>query len=1317
MKLREKSHEIKISEIKKDILKLQKELDDLYSEHNIQISASGFSSSPGDSDNTSSGISPEDLKRSEKLYRQLVESANSIIIRWDMNGTLLYANEYALRFFGYSYSEMIGSDVRMLIPLTENSGRILSNLVEDIISSPENYLQFENENIRKNGEHVWVNWANRVITDEQGDFSEILAIGNDISGIKRTEEKLARERELFEGIFNNIPVMITIYDPMLQNFRFNTELKRLTGWTEDDAADGNFIEKVYPDPVYRQEVVEYMQSLESGWKEWEMTTKSGTKLMSSWANILLENGVQIGIGIDIRERKQAEATLKENEQRLRATFNNAAIGIVEVDPQDMFINANNRICEMLEFEKSELLGKNVHDITAPEDRSESDVINDKIHKGEVKVHDYEKRYIKRDGSAIWVHVTVSGVYDSSGKHLNSIGTIEDISERKKTEQALRESEERLRLLADNISQMVWISDPAGMPVWFNKRWYDYTGINLDQMQNGGHLLVNHPDQSSHIFDNYLNSVQNGNVWEETYQMRSKTGEYRWFLTRMVPVFDNKGKITMWFGTSTDIDEKIQSEESLRKNEQRLKGIFDNAAIGIVELDNQNRFIMVNDRVCEILGYTTEELLNKSILEITASEDREHTKYLYETVSKGETNILNYEKRYSKKDGNLLWVHISISAIRNERGEYIRSIGTVKDISERKNTEEKLKETLKIAEQGKNILTALMKYVPMGITIADAPDVTIRMISKYGEELTGMPAEESLGIPAPEHAAKWKVYHMDGVTPAQTHELPLYRSVKSGEVIKNEEWFIIINNGTMVPILCQSAPIRNIDGNITGAVMGWQDITERRRIMEELQKSEERYRTVIEAADLGTWDFDIETGVAIHSLRHDQIFGYTEPQPVWSYEISVKHILPEYHKTVRDAVARAIETGMLEYDAKIVWPDGSVRWIGPRGRVKYSAEGKPLRMSGIVADITDRKNAEEAVKESEEKFRSLFENITEGVALYEIDEEAEQQAEIRVIDANPAFKESTSPNSELDALNLFENSENTNRQNFIHVAQTREPLKFEANLSTLNRYFVVNVISPKKGQFATVLEDITEQKRVEQELKQKNDELTRFIYTVSHDLKSPLVTIKSFTSFLKEDIAANDTEAQNKDITFIQNAVDRMGKLLDELLELSRIGRKEIPKTYVSLKEIVRSAMEMVAGRLSQKNVLVSFTGPSVMLYGHSERLIQLYQNLLDNAAKFTGNQPQPQVEIGSFTDKDNQVVLFVRDNGLGIDPKYHHKIFGLFEKLDVSTEGTGIGLALIKRIVEVHGGVIWFHSEGIGKGTTFFFTLEKTRLSSEGEFF
>jgi PAS domain S-box-containing protein len=240
------------------------------------------------------------------------------------------------------------------------------------------------------------------------------------------------------------------------------------------------------------------------------------------------------------------------------------------------------------------------------------------------------------------------------------------------------------------------------------------------------------------------------------------------------------------------------------------------------------------------------------------------------------------------------------------------------------------------------------------------------------------------------------------------------------------------------------------------------------------------------------------------------------------------------------------------------------------------------------------------------------------------------------------------------------------------------------------------------------------KESEQEIKQKNEELTRFIYTVSHDLKSPLVTIKSFTSYLIEDVQNDDKKAQSKDILYINNAVDKMGRLLDELLELARIGKKEDPKSEIPLKTIAQSAVDLVAGRIAQRKVKVKITGPDVILYGHQPRLLQLYQNLIDNAVKFMGEQSDPIIEIGSFQETtNNQIVLYIRDNGSGIDPKYHDKVFGLFEKLDAASEGTGIGLALVKKIVEVHGGSIWFTSEGKGKGTTFCFTLEKSFINKK----
>ncbi len=244
--------------------------------------------------------------------------------------------------------------------------------------------------------------------------------------------------------------------------------------------------------------------------------------------------------------------------------------------------------------------------------------------------------------------------------------------------------------------------------------------------------------------------------------------------------------------------------------------------------------------------------------------------------------------------------------------------------------------------------------------------------------------------------------------------------------------------------------------------------------------------------------------------------------------------------------------------------------------------------------------------------------------------------------------------------------------------------------------------------------IVQQRKIEQELTQKNAQLTSFVYTVSHDLKSPLVTIKAFTSYLIEDIENQDKEAQEKDIRYIQNAADKMGRLLDELLELSRIGRIEGGKLEVRNSQIVQSALDLLAGSIAQKKAKILLCGPEVVITGHPQRLIQLYQNLIENAIKFMGDQSNPEIEIGAQVD-NNEITFFVKDNGSGIDPRYHHKVFGLFEKLNTQTEGMGIGLALVKKIVESHNGQIWFHSEGSGKGAAFYFMLENSKVITTQE--
>ncbi len=232
---------------------------------------------------------------------------------------------------------------------------------------------------------------------------------------------------------------------------------------------------------------------------------------------------------------------------------------------------------------------------------------------------------------------------------------------------------------------------------------------------------------------------------------------------------------------------------------------------------------------------------------------------------------------------------------------------------------------------------------------------------------------------------------------------------------------------------------------------------------------------------------------------------------------------------------------------------------------------------------------------------------------------------------------------------------------------------------------------------------------EHELQERNAELTRFTYAVSHDLKSPLVTILTFLGYLENDIQNQDAGRIEQDMGYIRSAAEKMGRLLDELRELSRVGRVINPPVETSLQEIVQEALALVAGRITEKNVQIQVTEDPIILFGDRSRLVEVFQNLIDNAVKFMGEQAAPRIVIGAEKNGD-EIVLFVQDNGIGIDPRYQEKIFGLFEKLDGQAEGTGMGLALVKQIVELHGGGIWVESDGLGHGACFRFTLAGTRM-------
>jgi len=231
----------------------------------------------------------------------------------------------------------------------------------------------------------------------------------------------------------------------------------------------------------------------------------------------------------------------------------------------------------------------------------------------------------------------------------------------------------------------------------------------------------------------------------------------------------------------------------------------------------------------------------------------------------------------------------------------------------------------------------------------------------------------------------------------------------------------------------------------------------------------------------------------------------------------------------------------------------------------------------------------------------------------------------------------------------------------------------------------------------------QRKAMVRRLKEKNTELESFTYTASHDLKAPLITIKGFLSFLKEDLASGASQAAAGDIAEISNAADKMHQLLTDLLKLSRVGQAKAVHEEVSVSVLLRQSLEMLKGLILKKGVKIVTADNFPSIFCNRVRMQEVFQNLIHNAIKFSVCQ-DPIVEIGTRIS-ESDTVFFVRDNGIGIDSDYHQKIFRLFEQLDPSFQGTGIGLAITKRIIEVHQGKVWVESDGVNSGSTFCFTV------------
>ncbi len=382
------------------------------------------------------------------------------------------------------------------------------------------------------------------------------------------------------------------------------------------------------------------------------------------------------------------------------------------------------------------------------------------------------------------------------------------------------------------------------------------------------------------------------------------------------------------------------------------------------------------------------------------------------------------------------------------------------------------------------------------------------------------------------------------------------------------------------------------------------------------------------------------------------------------------------------------------------------------------DGDLVGLWGTQLDITALKSTEDALRRSDARTHALLDAVPDMI--FEINREGTILQYISsTADDAPA---PLVPPEQFLGKSIRDIVPSVADQTFFAIERVLESGRVYAFEYPLlqggkNKTFEARVTYLSTNTVLIIVRDISLQKWIQNEhekliveLERKNAELERFTYTVSHDLKSPLITIKGFLGFLRDDANSGNLKRLEEDIQRISDAADKMQRLLNDLLELSRIGRLVNEMQSINFNELVSEVLELLHGRIhgSAVPIQVHVAAKLPEIHGDRPRLFEVLQNLIDNAAKFMGDQPQPRIEIGQEgMTGDGVPIFFVRDNGVGIDPRFKDRIFGLFNKLDPRTDGNGVGLALAKRIIEVHGGRIWVESE-LGKGATFYFTLPQT---------
>lgn len=1032
----------------------------------------------------------------------------------------------------------------------------------------------------------------------------------------------------------------------------------------------------------------------------------------------------VGIIFFWRRRLVRISQKRDEELQIFSSYTNDLI--TRHDQRGLCLYVSPAIQPLLGYSVEEMLGQNPYFYIHPDDvRGVQDAYKSVIATKESGT--YTLRFRTKNGVYRWLEANFKPLLDREGNIKEFVQTARDVSQRIEAEQKLRSSEEVLKSTLQNTPNVAiqWYNQEGKVVLWntaseimYGWKAEEAVGTTLDN-------LIHSSEEAARFKQSLQIISQTGEImgpFEYRFHRKDGSEGYSESTTFAIPnaMQDSIEGKYLFVCMDVDITERKKAQHSLEQREYQISAIINTTTDIIFSIDKDYRLLTFNaatsNTIQNLYGVTILSGMSMSSLD----KELESTWHLwYDRALQGEAFSVEYQ--FTRP---ILGVaEVSFNPIYNKEHTIEGVAVFYRDISLRKNAERAL-------QQSEARMRSIVEAMSEGLLVQDAKHSILfantsllKMLQAKGEDVYETTIFDQ----------RLQNIHEDG-TPFLDEERPSVLALRTGKPQFDVTMGIVRPDGIVLWLLVNAYPIMNHnDEQPQSVVSTFTDITRMKSIELALRENEERLRSVLDAMSEGlimqdrsdTILFSNESAARILGLTQDQLYGRSSFDPEWR----VVHedgspFLPDDRPSVRTLRSGTATSGVI---MGVYKPGGELAWISTNAQPIYQ-HGDEQPSSAVVTfyDVTEQKKAEIALRESEERLRSIVGTLSEGLVLHDTSG--------NIIFCNPAaaYILGTTEEELLRSSSASFESK-TFRENGEILAPHEHPAM--ATLATGTPYsgIIIGVMKPDASlvwlsvnsrplysvgsvtpiSAVVTFIDITERRQTElliqeqlRALEAKTVEMERFIYTVSHDLKSPLVTIKGFLGMVQEDVNAKEYDRIPGDLQRIGNAANRMQHLLEDLLELSRIGRVINPSEHFSMTNLASETVELLHGILTQRNIRVSIDEDMPIIFGDKMRFREVYQNLIENASKFMGNQAEPHIEIGVQSDAESgDTVFFVKDNGIGIPSQYQEKIFGLFDKLDPKTDGTGIGLALVRRIIDLHGGRIWVESDA-GFGATFFFTTK-----------